>query len=557
MPSRSVHSRSVTLTGWGRVAPSRAELAEPSSPAEAAVLLDAVLPRNGAQARGVIARGLGRSYNNAAQCGGGLVISTARLNRIISLDPATGLACCEAGVSLEQLMVAGLASGWFVPVTPGTRHATIGGAIAADVHGKNHFAEGSFAQHVTGFAPAAARWRAAHGHAGRRPGAVLGHGRRDGPHRPDHQRHRSAQAGGERPWSRCTPVRTAGLAETMAVLAEHDTSYSYTLAWVGQPGPGRPPGPLGDHQRGLRPPGRPACGPPGQRAGVRAAHPDRRSRRVPARADQPVHRGAGQHGLVSQGAARSAATSCRRSRTFFHPLDGIEELEPGLRPGRLPAVPVRRPRGPGGCCPRKLTGWSARPRAALVRDGTQAPGGAGPRPAVVPDRGVDAGARRARTAPPGLAGLLARLDDRWPGPAAGSTWRRTRGCQPGWRPGCIPAWTGSASCGPGWTRRACWPRTCPGGSGCGPLRHRRILTAGGAAGAGPDQQGGGPGGGGRRQGDQPGQLIPPGELGDVRGQQDGPAGDPEQQAGQRGLADGGPEAPGQCEHCACEAEQYA
>src|SRR5205814_6919477 len=102
-------------------------------------------------ARQVIARGLGRSYNNAAQCGGGLVISTARLNRILDLDPASGLATCEAGVSLEQLMVAGLPAGWFVPVSPGTRQVTVGGAIAADVHGKNHHVAGSFSGHVPSF----------------------------------------------------------------------------------------------------------------------------------------------------------------------------------------------------------------------------------------------------------------------------------------------------------------------------------------------------------------------------------------------------------------------
>ena len=136
-------SRTVTLTGWGRISPTRAELAEPATVAGAARLLETAPP-----ARGVIARGLGRSYNNAAQCDGGVVISTARLNRIIDLDPATGLATCEAGVSLEQLMVAGLPAGWFVPVSPGTRQVTVGGAIAADVHGKNHHVAGSFARHV-------------------------------------------------------------------------------------------------------------------------------------------------------------------------------------------------------------------------------------------------------------------------------------------------------------------------------------------------------------------------------------------------------------------------
>src|SRR5882757_7041178 len=138
-------SRATELTGWGRVAPSTAQLAEPADPAQVAGLLAA------APARGVIARGLGRSYNNAAQCGGGLVIGTTAMHRITSFDASTGLVTCDAGVSLEQLMVTGLPSGWFVPVSPGTRQVTVGGAIAADVHGKNHHAAGSFAQHVPWF----------------------------------------------------------------------------------------------------------------------------------------------------------------------------------------------------------------------------------------------------------------------------------------------------------------------------------------------------------------------------------------------------------------------
>ena len=137
----------VTLTGWGRIAPTAAELATPATGPEAAGLLRLTAGRSTA----VIPRGLGRSYNNAAQSAGGVVISTARLNRILSLDPQTGVAVCEAGVSLEQLMVAGLPHGWFVPVSPGTRQVTVGGAIAADVHGKNHHRAGSFAGHVSGF----------------------------------------------------------------------------------------------------------------------------------------------------------------------------------------------------------------------------------------------------------------------------------------------------------------------------------------------------------------------------------------------------------------------
>src|SRR5579863_2836387 len=140
--------RTVRLTGWGRISPSAAELAAPATAADASALLGAAAAR---PRRGVIPRGLGRSYNNAAQCDGGVVVSTAELNRIIELDTATGLVTCEAGVSLEQLMVAGLPAGWFVPVSPGTRQVTVGGAIAADVHGKNHHVAGSFARHVRSF----------------------------------------------------------------------------------------------------------------------------------------------------------------------------------------------------------------------------------------------------------------------------------------------------------------------------------------------------------------------------------------------------------------------
>src|SRR5215475_3911138 len=137
--------RTEALTGWGRISPTRARVAEPADTDQVAALLKA------APERGVIARGLGRSYNNAAQNDGGLVIMTTRLNRIAGIDAAAGEVVCEAGVSLEQLMVAALPYGWFVPVSPGTRHVTIGGAIAADVHGKNHHRAGSFARHVQWF----------------------------------------------------------------------------------------------------------------------------------------------------------------------------------------------------------------------------------------------------------------------------------------------------------------------------------------------------------------------------------------------------------------------
>ena len=96
----------------------------------------------------MIARGLGRSYGDAAQRSGGLVLDVTRLDWIGEIDASTGTIEVGAGASLHALMIRTLPRGWFVAVTPGTRYVTVGGAIAADVHGKNHHRDGSFARHV-------------------------------------------------------------------------------------------------------------------------------------------------------------------------------------------------------------------------------------------------------------------------------------------------------------------------------------------------------------------------------------------------------------------------
>jgi decaprenylphospho-beta-D-ribofuranose 2-oxidase len=183
--------------------------------------------------KNAIPRGLGRSYNNAAQSAGGIVISTSRLNNIVSLDAATGVVVAEAGVSLEQLMVAGLPHGWFVPVSPGTRQVTVGGAIAADVHGKNHHVAGSFASHVTSFE------------------ILFPNAEQTQPHTVTKEADPElfwATAGGmgltgfitratiqlkrvESALVKVDTVKTRDIDETMAVLAEHDQKYGYTVAW--------------------------------------------------------------------------------------------------------------------------------------------------------------------------------------------------------------------------------------------------------------------------------------------------------------------------------------
>lgn len=333
-PTPSVQTR--LLRGWGRTAPSAATVVRPEHAEEVLELLASASapggrasagtlhPSQPSSAVGTIARGLGRSYGDAAQRAGGLVVDTSALDGIGPVDPATGLVEVGGGASLEALIRQVLPQGWFVPVTPGTRHVSVGGAVAADVHGKNHHVDGSFCAHLSGVTLAT-------------PTGLHVVGPGDPPGDADLF---WATAGGmgltgvvlsatvrlvpvETSWMVVDTERCEDLDDVMSAMEASDDRYRYSVAWVdcsaGRRSLGRSVLTRGDHAPSS------ALG-TGRRL-ARSVAPARPSRlRVPAPAPGGL---VNRHTIRAFNEAwfrrtpRRQTAALQRLDTFFYPLDGL------------------------------------------------------------------------------------------------------------------------------------------------------------------------------------------------------------------------------------------
>ncbi len=177
----------------------------------------------------MLAYGQGRSYGDSCLNEGGTLLLARGLDRFIHFDTGTGVIACEAGATLGELLDITIPQGWFLPVTPGTRFATVGGAIANDVHGKNHHRAGSFGDHVRAFEllrsdgsrerlqPGGARFAASVGGLGL-TGVITW---------AELQLQRVAG-----PWMQVESVRFDHLDDFFALSAESAASHEYTVAWV-------------------------------------------------------------------------------------------------------------------------------------------------------------------------------------------------------------------------------------------------------------------------------------------------------------------------------------
>lgn len=198
-------------------------------PAQVVVLRDRPVELPSAPAP-MLAYGLGRSYGDSCQNGGGTLLVTRGLDRFIAFDPERGVLRCESGVSLDAILQLAVPQGWFLPVVPGTRFVTVGGAIANDVHGKNHHRAGSFSRHVLAFELLRSDGRL---QCSRTENAALfaatigGLGLTGLITRVDLQLERVPG-----PWMQVETLRFAGLEEFFALSAASARSHAYSVAWI-------------------------------------------------------------------------------------------------------------------------------------------------------------------------------------------------------------------------------------------------------------------------------------------------------------------------------------
>ncbi|MFO0911787.1 MAG: FAD-binding oxidoreductase [Pirellulales bacterium] len=198
------------------------------SPRSAGQLRQAILA---SQYPDFIPRGLGRSYGDAAVNSTGAVIDLRQQDCLLELDPAAGTISCESGSSLERIATTTLPRGWFLPVTPGTRHVTVGGAIAADVHGKNSHRDGTFGHYVLGIDLLTSDGQVRRCSATENPqlfAATLGGMGLTGIIlNAKIQLSRIATA-----YCQVTYQRTRDLEQTLSLLAEAESRHRYGVAWI-------------------------------------------------------------------------------------------------------------------------------------------------------------------------------------------------------------------------------------------------------------------------------------------------------------------------------------
>jgi len=225
MAARSPGAAEAPLSGWGRYPVATCRAYRPEARRDAAALLVS------APETSLIPRGLGRSYGDASLNAGAGVVLSDRLDRLLAFDEGQGILECEGGASLATIIATFLPRGYFLPVTPGTRHVTVGGAIAADVHGKNHHRVGTFSRFVHGFTLASGDGRILSCSPEENPKAFW------------------ATVGGagltgfiltarlklqkvETAWVLADFKRAGDLAEAMGLLTETDPLYEYSVAWI-------------------------------------------------------------------------------------------------------------------------------------------------------------------------------------------------------------------------------------------------------------------------------------------------------------------------------------